>query len=217
MRLPQNAIGYEHLPYQWGYVAGAISGDGCIYYYWGGKNVHGEKYRYPIAELKVRDYDFANNLAECVGDITKRPTVESLTSKRDGHWYIVRIYCRELVNQLTGWNTGTGCHIWSVPDVIFNNKELSRGFINGYFDAEGSVSFDKGKYPYLRLSSVNGEGLDSVCDLIKSFGIICRTYFDEKWHSYHLSVYGNEAIKYWDKIGIAPGIKQSKLAQFING
>ena len=202
-----NMISYDKLPYDWGYLGGALASDGCIFYY--------HKQRYPAVQLAVSDFDFVEHFTSCAESIIqRRPTINTFIRDNGAIRLTARVYCTQLANTLIAWGAGGGSLGWRVPDIAFQDLELGRGFVNGYFDGDGSISISKG-YPWLRFSSINLDGLEDVKSLLEMFGIESSIYHDPKWFSYHLGTYGKKKVrKYWDNIGITPGYKRDKLEAY---
>jgi len=200
-------ISYDKLPYDWGYLGGALASDGCIFYY--------HKQRYPAIQLAVSDFDFVEHFISCAESIIqRRPAIATFVRDNGTTRLTARIYCTQLVNTLIAWGVGNGSQSWKVPDIAFQDLELGRGFINGYFDGDGSISISK-EYPWLRFSSINLEGLEMVRLLLEMFGIKSIIYHDWKWKSYHLSIFGKRKTRnYWNNIGITPGYKRDRLEAY---
>lgn len=94
-------------------------------------------------------------------------------------------------------------HNWKVPSIILgSNESIKSSFLQGYFDADGHVSFsEKHHWRTLRIDSINLLGLKQINKFLKEFDI----YFNlhrvkhSKGHYGHRSLYALITGK-WDSI-----------------
>lgn len=134
-----------------GYFIGAMLGDGnlCVC----GRNHH--------LRLRVKDYDFAATFG-CVSEkIIGRP----IKIGREGELF------RVVVNRKRMFQWFKELVESHLNRVVLNNKEIARGFLRGFFDAEGSVVSDSGRI-CVGVKNVKKPMLE-LCRLcfIKFFGI----------------------------------------------
>ncbi|MEM3406165.1 MAG: LAGLIDADG family homing endonuclease [Nitrososphaerota archaeon] len=139
------------------YVMGAWLGDGSL--------AHGSHAQY-IIKLQVEDYEFAEEFGKCAGVINNNPLPYKPYLIRDK--YEVR-FCNVLLYYLLK-------HSRKDPWILMPYlKSYPAEACRGFFDAEGSTSFD-GKYCYVRVSNDNFELLKMITELLKSLDISSRIY-----------------------------------------
>lgn len=211
-------IGYDRIPYDWGYILGTIAGDGSIYY---------KPSKGGIIELSVKDKDFAGLFASHLNNITKLSLSPKQDNVRPGVW---RVRCnhvmlvRDILN-LHCWGINEEkTYGWSVPEIVTQNNDMARGFINGFFDSEGNVC-KNGYNAMLRMVSVNWSGLNDVKVLLKHIGIQSSLHWEKNtgtWSNgklgiWHLGIYDQIGVmSYINNIGITMPRKHNELLEIIN-
>jgi len=100
-----------------GYVLGVLFGDG---------SVSGS-----VAELCVKDYDFAEAFANTISEVLNKRPVCKISKSKDGYYY-VSVHRRKFAEWFKALTYG------SLEDILFGNKEMARGFLRGFFDSEGT-------------------------------------------------------------------------------
>lgn len=182
-------------PYDWGYIMGCMASDGTTI-----KNprirgvaVAGEH------ELGERFLTCVNNVAGTQGSIYTKHGCFCATV------YHTRFAL--LLDSICDWGTRE----WAVPDMVFGNKEMAKGFINGYFDGDGN--FDDYETPAIRFASVNQNGLNDVSKLLlNTFGINSKVYSQEKYNRFVLRVQPEwSRLRYLELIDITLSHKRARV------
>ena len=99
---------------------------------------------------------------------------------------------------------------WTVPSEIKNSRDGLRGFLQGIFDAEGSVG-----ETCIEISSKHRENLEQLLPLLGSFSVIGKIYphGDRHWI---LHIAGKRrATAFFKEIGFRYSPKQEKLRSLI--
>ena len=125
-----------------------------------------------------------------------------------------------------------------VPEVVFfGTKEMQVGFLQGLFQADGTINYSKSHSTrVIRLGSVSEELLEGVQMILLNFGIYSKIYLNRKpegeklmpdgkggkkmYHSkpFHELVISNSDVKkFSDEINFIGSVKRNKLAEMIDG
>jgi hypothetical protein len=130
--------------------------------------------------------------------------------KKQGYFY-VRLESKPVVQDLMKLGK-FGKLRWTVPSFVFEDNKNKIEWLRAYFDCEAHVH-DK----YIRVQSVNKEGLNNVTALLASLGINFRTYTYQPKNKNHNTVYlltilrKEDQHKYLDLVGFNHTIKLKKL------
>jgi wyosine [tRNA(Phe)-imidazoG37] synthetase (radical SAM superfamily) len=129
--------------YKKGYLCGAFYGDGYI-----GKYI----------SFGVIDKDFVLRIKQYILDLTKQDIKIYAYRKtsRNNQVYDLRIYDKEIHNILTNWD--------------LNNKEFFRGFMAGFFDAEGTWNNNALKI----CQTKDKELLEELCEKLNENNIFAK-------------------------------------------
>lgn len=191
----KNIGNYQKFPYEWGYLLGVLCSDGCLLE---NKIV-----------LLVKDIDFIEKFLAVLSKITKRQYNKKKRLNRRSYLWETVIRDRELCNILSKIGKYRTKN-WEVPEIVLNgNNQIQRGFLNGFFDGDGSVHQGRqGRLlPVLVMSSSNQKALGQISQLLLDFGISCilmRAY-NKKYQKFYYRIYigrKEDVMAYWEKIGI---------------
>jgi len=131
---------------------------------------------------------------------------------------------------------GLGENKLRVPDAVMTgNAEMQKGFLQGLFEADGTVSIGTNSRYSVRLTSISEDMLQEVQVLLLNFGIYSRIYRNRRkagvrklpdshrmskeypCQAYHELSIGRESIlKYAEKIGFLSPRKNERLQDIIN-
>ncbi len=131
---------------------------------------------------------------------------------------------------------GLGENKLRVPDAVMTgNAEMQKGFLQGLFEADGTVSICTNSRYSVRLTSISEEMLQEVQVLLLNFGVYSRIYRNRRkagvrklpdsnrmnkeypCQAYHELSIGRESIlKYAEKIGFLSQRKNGRLQDIIN-
>jgi len=136
------------------YLRGLIDGDGTLL-----SGLHYGRWRY---ECMISDQNYAF-LAK-VGKLALKFGASSISIRtpRSEKGLILEIYGKAFTNSIVNLTL----------DEIVKDSEATRGWIAGFFDAEGNVS-QKRNVPYVRITNANHELLKKVKDILAMLGIPC--------------------------------------------
>jgi len=180
-----------------GYIFGALCGDAYL---------EGDAKRgvYGIV-LKTPNKDYADLFACILEDwsgykVQWRP----ISKPKKGTWkpaYRVMLQGKEFLNYFRQYFEKQKTFTWKVPKIILSaNEEVKKGFLVGFFDAEGFCYLYKG-YMTVGASSANLLGLKQVQELLKEMGIHSRIQKTFTGH-YELRIRRKESIdKFMEKVG----------------
>ena len=130
---------------------------------------------------------------------------------------------------------GLGENKLRVPDAVMTgSREMQRGFLQGLFEADGTVSTTSNSRYSVRLTSISEEMLQEVQSLLLNFGIYSRIYRNRRkagmrelpdshkekkayaCQAYHELSVGKESIlKYAQDIGFISDRKNGRLKEIL--
>lgn len=106
---------------------------------------------------------------------------------------------------------------WAIPKLVFKSYKNKIEWLRSFFDCEAHIHKD-----YIRIQSVNKNGLEQVKSLLKEIGINSKIYIyipkNKNYNiNYILSIHKKEdKKKYLDLIGFNHTIKLKKLKDTLN-
>jgi intein-encoded DNA endonuclease-like protein len=198
-----------------GYVCGVLCADGTIEW----RREYGN---YWIA-LETVDDEFADKFLYTLSTLTDG-NLKSYQSKRRyrGKKYITNNVVlrgkRFVKSFIDKWGVKAGTYTWRVPKLALKNQDFRRGFLQGFFDGDGSVNLrirthkngSKQKRRSLRITSVNLKGLKQLKRLLKIEDIDCVIY-PVKNH-FFLDIDGKTRVtKFVEKINFGIRKKRQKI------
>lgn len=110
-----------------------------------------------------------------------------------------------------------GSRFWQYPTQL-DNPEFARGFLQGIFDAEGSVSRRSGRKRGGRIHLWQKDKLEieTIVRLLARFGIPSRKYISRTRGLWFLQIYQNDGIKKFHReIGFRIPHKRKKLEEVV--
>ncbi len=124
-----------------------------------------------------------------------------------GHVYWARIYSKRLFEFFRPHKMND--YHWTIPPMILSNIVSKRGFLQGIYDAEGSISIGKrGKYT-ICLASKHKSNLIPIQEFLTALGI------NGAWDMHNQAVLRisgrNQCIQFGNKIGFRIARKAEKL------
>lgn len=139
---------------------GAILGDGWVYSY---KRKDG--YVDDMIILSVKDYDFAEAFVNALGKAFNR-FPPSIQPKAKGFYRVTSSN-----KMFVEWFNSLGYS--DLRDIFMSNKEISRGFLRGFFDSEGTHGkYYSKRHLYIKADNTDIELVILVVDLLDyHFGI----------------------------------------------
>jgi len=195
------------------YVIGAVLGDGCV--------GNPRKHEYVIF-LRVKDLEFAEEFARCIGKILGRDPPKPIPVK-DGT-FVVEVGSKTLYELLK-----KPINIERIRQYIEHCIGCICAFLRGFFDSEGSIDGDGEIQMYNSDKSL----LEYVKDLLHRIGIKAtgpklhskagtpikdhktgKTYFTNK-HCYYLYVCAESRLRFYGLIGFTIKRKQQRLEEYL--
>ena len=154
--------------YQRGYILGALRGDGC-FSNWPWKSASGKTYLYRKAEIMAIDKemveavaDFSNILLRVKSKL-RGPTKNSTIASGKPFWQ---------------WKTIDKNFISKMESRMPSNREEWRGFISGFFDADGWLNKNKRCLGFgLKPIPNNKVLLGQIAEQLQHWGFFPKMYF----------------------------------------
>ncbi len=167
-----------------------------------------------IIKYEVRDYDLLESFKKDIEKIYGLKMYSGFNpSGKTGKlipFYAIRSI--QIYNDLMRYGPFKS-RTWIVPKEVYNsNKAIKKEFIKTFFDDEGTVIL--GKYPEVRLYSINLKGLYQIKNILKSdFCIESRISkgYGENRQVYGLIVRGDNLLKFNKQINFNCLRKKNKL------
>jgi len=194
------------------YVIGAVLGDGCVFL---------QKYHYFIT-LRVKDLEFAEKFAECIGKVLEREPPKPIPVKNGA--FKVKVCSKTLYELLK-----KPIDIDNIRKYVEHCFRCICAFLRGFFDSEGSIDKDGDTRVYNSDKSL----LVYIKDLLNRFGIkttgpklhikartpiknpvIDKTYF-RKNDNYYLYMHAESKLKFYELIGFTIKRKQQRLEEYL--
>ena len=178
-----------------GFIVGA-SEDGYIYH-------RKDKNEYGL-EVEQVSYKWLVYLQRALKIIFNKNTK---IRKVKGKYYRLNVYSKEIYLILLKFHKH--------PRLILKeNKAFQIGFLQGIFDAEGSVSLNSN---HIRVSSKNLQLIRIIRKLLKNFNFRIAKLYKDKNNVITLSLYGRDnLLKFYRCIGFNHPIKQKRLKNKIS-
>ncbi len=197
--IPENA---KILTPEKAYILGVICGDGYVSY----------KDRY--VSLETITLEFIQKFQECMMKVYGRNFGGHISPTINGKQRIV-ICGKEMTDDIRKYLPEQGSFKWKVSEEILkSNQECKIGFLQGFFDSEGSVHrrFD------LDIRSVNKEALSQIKQLLNDIGIKSSEIKPKnKTNQYTLYITGEEnIIKFIFKVGTNIPSRFIKMKELVN-
>ncbi|MBI2097449.1 MAG: hypothetical protein HYT46_00730 [Candidatus Vogelbacteria bacterium] len=102
-------------------------------------------------------------------------------------------------------------------EIERGSSDFYRGFLRGWFDADGSVQGNQVKGVSVRLSSCSIENLLAGQRMLARLGIISRLYENRRLAANHeLMISGSNLAVFAERINFTSGAKMAKLAEIIS-
>lgn len=163
-------------------LQGFISGDGSVTNgVYGGVRRYGLRF-FPDHKSLIRPY------SECLVKVySKKPRMRDL-----GGYYELSVYSKVVVEDLCKHGT-FGTKNWRITHLVSNRGEVIE-WLRAYFDCECYVHDN-----YLRIQSVNGNGLNQVKGLLKRLGIYSIIYHYNSKNPKHSQVHILSIVRRTDK------------------
>lgn len=189
-----------------GYISGILCGDGNIQLYHKAGLI---RLGSPEKEFILKFY----NILEKWSNITP-----SIVFSKKSYQYNVSIWSLEICkyffkicNKQKSLNHRT--YSWEVPKIIINgNNEVQKGFIQAFFDSEGTVGSR-----FISSCNVNLKGLTQIKDILeKNFKIKCSIHYRKSLDIYYLNISNQINLDiFFKKIGFSLLRKQKKLNKIL--
>lgn len=147
-----------------GWLVGSLLGDGyindkeCVLGYWGKNAVH-------MAA-------FAKKLLQSIG---YNCYITNIIDRNE-----VRVTSSDLYKYVTTLGISNTTTKVINENIRKQSSDFYKGFIGGYFDADGSVQGDTDKGNSLRITSVNEDNLKQIQAMLLNIGINSSIYFDRR-------------------------------------
>ena len=200
------------------YALGVLVGDGNVSFLHKGRTSG-------VIELNTTDEDFATIFYHVIRRWTGRaPKIYTCSRRVFGYYYNyydVRLYDTSLVRFLLKIGK-YGTRNWVVPEIV---QEDPSPFLMGFFDSEGDVTLylkhTTYRYPCVRASSVNKEGIVGIQHLLKNLKITSNLYKEylkkpKGYIYYRIRIKGVEPIlRFCEKVGFLLPSKINKLYNFM--
>lgn len=190
----------DEAPFDWGYLIGITLSDGHL----------GKLPRCKILTVSSIDLNIIQNFINSASIIVDR-NLNFSKGQNPKRQYVASITHGKLLNFLKQ-QVIYGTFIWEVPQIIRDGSlELKRGFLQGFFDGDGTVKISNDpQIPQLSITGASEKGLMGIQNLLSSMGIDGAIYKHGKYK--RLSIYTKQAvILYWDIIGIRLERKKQKF------
>lgn len=166
---------------EWGYLIGLVLGDGCIV------KTNNGNYKTTVSstmpEIVDIFYDCVRNLGlHCGYEIATIKPEWSAKSKIKSNATIrytatllsKKVYCWIRPYKYEDYH-------FTVPDMVFNHKDMASGFLQGFFDAEGGVYLAKESNSVnIQCWSKHIDNLLQVKELLKVLGIEAYVHSEKK-------------------------------------
>lgn len=200
-----------------GYVCGVICSDGFI--------VWNERHGNYCITLESKDKSFVENFSCKISVLLNKNTVifphKRMYKNQEYITYIINFYGKKIILEfLEIWGLKkSDSFTWEVPKIAFESQEFRRGFLQGFFDGEGTVRirFKRMKAGYtvkirnVRTTSVNKRGLEEIRQLLELEGIRCMLYPAGNKY-FMLDIEGKFRLNLFkEKIGFSIQKKKEKL------
>lgn len=169
--------------YNEGWLLGSLLGDGtfddnsALLDYWGDSRHEMEKIAKELLNFAGLNPIGKITGQECVADSGKR-RISSVELKKLAESYGITRRNKVITEALEK-----------------TSSEFYKGFLRGYFDADGSVQGTQEKGCSIRLTSVSQENLEAVQRMLLRLGIFSRIYFNRREEGYRLLPDGNGGKK----------------------
>jgi DNA-binding transcriptional regulator WhiA len=164
----------KHMSYELSYLLGVIMGDGHL----ANPNKSYDKLTAYNSELRITDghketFVKLSKIFEKLFDY--KPNIYSELSKKNRRFYRFVIRSKPMHRffmSVCGVPTGKKYDKTDILKIVKESHlEIQRGFVMGFFDADGCVRLSQGKYPEISISQLNPKILSSIIELSKEFGI----------------------------------------------
>jgi len=194
------------------YVIGAVIGDGYVCQ---------QNYNYIIA-LQVKDLEFAEKFAECIGKVLGREPPKPI-ARKDGT-FVVEVYSKTLYELLK-----KPIDIDRIRQYVEHCIRCICASLRGFFDSEGSIDKDG----EIRVYNSDKSLLEYIKDLLNMLGIKAtgptlyskagatiknprtgKTYFTRK-DCYYLYICAESRLRFYQLIGFTTKGKQQKLEEYL--
>lgn len=203
-----------------GYVCGVLCSDGTVEWR--------EKFGNYWIALETVDDEFADRFLFSLMTLTEGK-LKSYQAQRcyKGKKYITnkvvlmgKKYVKSFIDK---WRVKTGSHTWSAPPMAFKDQDFRRGFLQGFFDGDGTIRLRlrvhkdgrKQKCRSVRVTSVNLKGLKQLKELLKLEGIDCVIYPVGNYFS--LDIDGkNRVARFVKNINFGISRKRKKIELSLN-
>ena len=178
-----------------GFVFGA-SHDGIVYY-------REEKNEYGL-EIDQKSLQWLETVQKSLEKAYKKKSKIRKTKRGD---FRLNVYSKELYSELQKFRNN--------PELVLDeNKEFQTGFLQGIFDAEGSIRLER---RFVTVSSNNVKTIRVVVKLLEKLGLKTGKPFKDKNNVISIPFYGKENLAVFDKtIGFRHPEKKQRLELFIN-
>ncbi|MGC8680048.1 MAG: ribonucleotide reductase N-terminal alpha domain-containing protein, partial [Candidatus Micrarchaeia archaeon] len=213
-----------------GRLLGWLVGDGHIN--------HGTGNDRAVLSFYGNDKTIAGVFEDYVNDVVRKPV-----NHHTYHVGLVYVDSRNMVSLSSkrlkeyAVSKGLGVEKLQVPEVVFRgSKEMQAGFLQGLFEADGTVNIAGKSRRSVRLSSISEKLLQDVQMLLLNFGIYSRIYLNRKdagfkvlpgpdrmpktyaTKPYHdLVITGEGLLTFAEQIGFISDRKNSALLSAVNG
>jgi hypothetical protein len=198
-----------------GYILGVICGDGFI-----------RQQHYVCLTTTNKEFALAfNNVLQRWSGV--KPYLYEYDRAIKGkpyHYYYAGIASKTAVAILR--NIGQfGTYTWNIPDIVSHNRDMTKGFLSGWFDSEGNIS-NCYLHRKIRGFSVNKAGLLQVKQLLAMFKIESyvglfmkqnsKVWTDNPRPYYYIAFEGREKlIKFKDTVTFQRQTMTEKLAKLL--
>jgi len=204
------------------YVIGVVAGDGYAFQ----KRRRHKGYHRAIIGVKVKDWEFAEKFAECIGKVLGREPPKPRFIKRDGI-FEVRVDSKtlyELLKKPTDINR--------IRQYVEHCTRCICAFLRGFFDSEATIKSIHGNGD-IGVFNTDKSLLEYVKDLLNRLGIKTtgpklhvragtpikilrtgKTYFAKK-DCYYLYVLAESRLRFYQLIGFTIKRKQQRLEEYL--
>lgn len=181
------------------YVLGVLCGDGYI--------------SVKAMKLEIRkDEEFIEEFCKCLEEVYGLKYKHRYYGLRNSFIVDVpaQIICEDLLK-----HSEFGVRKWRVPQEILEskNEKIIGCFLRGFYDSEGSVS-----RPAITSSSVNGEGIKQIRDMLQRLGIKTTLKLNGRKKNYWvLYIFRKERFRlFQNKVGFIIKRKHNKITEILN-
>ncbi len=192
-----------------GYIIGALYGDGCLQL--GSKNGK--------IDLTVKNETFAKayqqKFIKCFHII---PKFHKRTYSSSGTIYSITCYKKYFVIWLNDNFGPFGEKKWHINVEKFLNygEQFRKGFIKGFFDAEGSIGKERTPLKSIQLVSCNKTGLVEFGALLATFGFGPKIFSKNKDAKWELCLSKRQSQLFAIIIGSEIDYKKRRLSKLMN-